>query len=112
MSLQVQVFRLETALFSVIELVELVICHRVIEIGARVSKGIEIQDVISDGGVIQRIEVQDVIRKSKDLGPISCLVGHRRERQIRWQELGSNGHGWAIRFASRVLLVFSLSNGT
>ncbi len=69
-------FRLETALFSVFDLIELVICHRVIEIGVGVIQGIEIQDVISYGGVIQRIEVQDVTSKIKDLGPIGCLIGH------------------------------------
>ncbi len=69
-------FRLETALFSVCDPVKLVICHRVIEIGAGVIQGIEIQDVISDGGVIQRIKAQDVISKGKDLRPISGLVGH------------------------------------
>ncbi len=76
MSAQVQVFRLESALFSVFDLVELVICHRVIEIGVGVIHGIEVQDVIVDGDAIQRIKVQDVTSKIEDLGPISFLVGN------------------------------------
>src|ERR1700730_8161310 len=52
MSAQVQVFGLESALFSVFDLIQLVICHRVIEIGVGVIRGIEIQDVTSGGGPI------------------------------------------------------------
>src|ERR1700674_2095768 len=96
-SAQVQVFRLETALFSVFELVELVIWHRVIEIGVGVIQGIEIQDVTSDGGVIQRIEIQDVTSKIKDLGPISCLVGYWRQRPVKRQEPGIDSRGLGIR---------------
>src|SRR5882762_1839209 len=96
---QVYVFRLETALFSVFDLVELEIRDRVIEIGVGVIQRIEIQDVTSDDRLIQRIEIQDVTSKFKDLGPIFCLVGHKRERQIRRHELCIDSGGLGIRFA-------------
>src|SRR5258708_22909111 len=99
MSAQVYVFRLETALFRIFEFVELVICHRVIEIGVGVIHRIEIQDVTTD--MIQRIEIQDMTSKITDLDPISCLEGHGRELQIRRQYLAIDSGGLRIRFAGR-----------
>ena len=102
-------FRLEPALFSGFNVVELVVCDRVIKIGPGAIQGIEIRDVVtSDVDVIQRIAIQDVISKSKQHGPIFFLIGHGRERHIRWQEPGIDRCGLGIRAASLILQVFLL----
>ena len=74
MRAQVQVFGLESAPFGVGDLVELVIGHGVVEISIAQIDGIEIEDVIGEGGVIQGIEAENVIGKGKYLGPIRCFA--------------------------------------
>src|SRR3984893_13515849 len=89
---QIYLFRLEPALFSLCEFIELVICERIIEISLGVIQRIEIPDVSSN--VIQGIEVQDVTSKVDDRSPIFCLVSQQREREVRRQELSIDGCGF------------------
>src|SRR5207245_4660222 len=80
---QIHVFRLERALLGLLDVVELVIGHGVKEIGLCGIQFIEIQDITSaEVTMIQKIVIDDVICKLKDIAPISCFVRHCRKRQI------------------------------
>src|SRR5580700_280225 len=89
MSAQVKMLRLERALFSILDLVEIVIRHRIIEISLSVIQRIEIHDVSGDFPLplIQGIKIQKMTSKFKDLRPIRCLEGHFGEKQIGRQVL-------------------------
>src|SRR2546429_1782831 len=83
---KIHVFRLERALLGLLDVVELVIGHGVKEIGLCGIQFIEIQDITSaEVTMIQKIVIDDVICKLKDIGPISCFVRHCRKRQI-WRQ--------------------------
>src|SRR6516162_284930 len=102
------VFGLKRALFSLCDVVELVICERVIEIGVGAIEWIGIHDVTSNGRAIQWIEIKDMSGKSKNFGPVFRLECHRRERKIWREEPVIDRGGPGIGCASGILLVVLL----
>src|SRR5215469_7662568 len=112
-SIQIHPFRLERALLSFFELVKVVVGQSVIEIGLCWIQFIEIQEITSaDAAMIQKIMIDDVTCILKDFGPVSCLVRHRRKRQIGGQKPRIDGGSLGKRRASRILLVLLLKNST